>query len=90
MKEIVDLFEKTVEIGNILFSTTAVFAVIALYCLQVFPLHVNTFTSEKKFPFSCEMGLFEGGVHLEVHGSLKHTFFLKSKSCNLPVTNPSH
>jgi len=47
VKEIVDFFEKTEKIRNILFNTTAVFAAIALYRLQVFPLHLNTFTSGK-------------------------------------------
>lgn len=85
MKEIIDFFEKTMKIRNILFNTAAVFAVIALYCLQVFPLYVNTLTSEK-IPYSCEVGPFEGGVLLKVCGSLKHPFFFFFFKVNLVVS----
>lgn len=84
MKEIIDFFKKAMKIRNIFFNTAAVFAVIALYCLQVFPLYVNTLTSEK-IPYSCEVGPFEGGV-LKVCGSLKHTFFFFFFKVNLVVS----
>lgn len=55
-------------------SFCSILPVIASYGLQVFPLYVNTLTFEK-MPYSCEVGPFEGGVLLKIHGSLKHTFF---------------